>query len=243
MTTLVRITIALVLALLLTSCGFDINFGDFGSGEKGNGVVVEETREITEEFTVVSASEGIDVFVTQGSDFDISVEADENIMDLIGTDIKNGKLKIHAIENIGRATKKVYITLPKVSGLHASSGANLTAENMIQSEKLEVDASSGAMLNANVNVSDMEIDASSGANITLSGSAKEVYVDGSSGANIKANDLMTLICNADASSGANVSIHVKDKLTAEASSGGNISYKGEPSVQKNKSVSGSVHKY
>ena len=97
MTTLVRITIALVLALLLTSCGFDINFGDFGTGEKGNGVVVEETREITEEFTVVSASEGIDVFVTQGSDFDISVEADENIMDLIGTDIKNGKLKIHAI--------------------------------------------------------------------------------------------------------------------------------------------------
>lgn len=243
MTTLVKITVALVLALLLSSCGFDINFGDFGSGEKGNGVVVEQTREITEEFSVVSASEGIDVFVTQGSDFDISVEADENIMDLIGTDIKNGKLKIHAIENIGRATKKVYVTLPNVSGLHASSGAHLTAENMIQSEKLEVDASSGAMLDAQVNVTDMEIDASSGANITLSGSAKEVYVDGSSGANIKANELQTLVCNADASSGANISIDVTDNLTAEASSGGNISYKGNPSVQKNKSVSGSVHKY
>ena len=243
MTTLVRITVALVLALLLSSCGFDINFGDFGTGEKGNGVVVEETREITEEFTVVSASEGIDVYVTQGDDFDISVEADENIMDLIGTDIKNGKLKVHAIENIGRATKKVYVTLPAVSGLHASSGAHLSAENMIKSEKLQVDASSGAMLDANVHVTDMEIDASSGANITLSGSAKEVYVDGSSGANIKANELMTISCNADASSGANVSVHVKDNLTAEASSGGNISYKGEPSVQKNKSVSGSVHKY
>jgi len=243
MTTLVRITIALVLGLLLSSCGFDINFGDFGTGEKGNGVVVEETREITEEFTVVSASEGIDVFVTQGNDFDISVEADENIMDLIGTDIKNGKLKIHSIENIGRATKKVYVTLPTVTGLHASSGAHLTAENMIHADKLDVDASSGAMLDANVKVTDIEIDASSGANITLSGSAKEVYVDGSSGANIKANELMTLTCNADASSGANVSIHVQDNLTAEASSGGNISYKGEPNVQKNKSVSGSVHKY
>lgn len=243
MTTLVRITIALVLTLLLTSCGFDINFGDFGTGEKGNGVVVEETREITEEFTEVSSSEGIDVFVTQGSDFDISVEADENILDLIGTDIRNGKLKIHAIENIGRATKKVYVTLPAVTGLYASSGSHLTAENMIQADKLHVDASSGAMLNANVKVTDMEIDASSGANITLSGNAKEVYVDGSSGANIKANDLMTLSCNADASSGANISIDVADNLTAEASSGGNISYKGNPSVQKNKSVSGSVHKY
>lgn len=243
MTTLVRITIALVLALLLNSCGFDINFGDFGSGEKGNGVVVEETREITEEFTEVSASEGIDVFVTQGSDFDISVEADENIMDLIGTDIRNGKLKIHAIENIGRATKKVYVTLPKVSGLIASSGSHLATENMIQADKLQVDASSGAIIDANVKVTNMEIDASSGANISLEGTAKEVFVDGSSGANIKANELQTLVCNADASSGANISIDVTDNLTAEASSGGNISYKGNPSVQKNKSVSGSVHKY
>ncbi len=243
MTTLVRITIALVLAFLLSSCGFDINFGDFGTGEKGNGVVVEETREITETFTAVSASEGIDVYVTQGTDFDIAVKADENIMDLIGTDIKNGKLKIHAIENIGRATKKVYVTLPTVTGLYASSGSHLTAENSIKSDNLEVDASSGALLDANVEVKDMEIDASSGANITLSGTAQEVYVDGSSGANIKAKDLMTSQCNAGASSGANVSIHVSDNLTADASSGGNISYKGNPSVQKNKSVSGSVHQY
>lgn len=243
MTTLVRITIALVLTLFLSSCGFDINFGDFGSGEKGNGVVVEETREITESFATVSASEGIEVYVTQGNDFDISVEADENIIDLIATDIKNGKLKIHAIENIGRATKKVYVTLPNVNGLLASSGSQLIAENMIQSDKLEVDASSGALVNAKINVSDLEIDASSGANIALSGSAKEVYVDGSSGANIQAKDLMTVTCNADASSGANVSIQVSKSLTAEASSGGNISYKGDPSVQQNKSVSGSVHKY
>ena len=243
MTTLVRITIALVLALLLSSCGFDLNFGDFGSGEKGNGIVVEETREVTEEFTMVSASEGIEVYVTQGNDFDISVEADENIMDLIGTDIRNGKLKIHAIENIGRATKKVYVTLPNVTGLYASSGSHLTAENKINSSKLEIDASSGALLEASVNVNDIEIDASSGANITLSGTAKEVYVDGSSGAYIKATDLSTISCKADASSGANLTINVSGNLTADASSGGNISYKGDPSVQKNKSVSGSVSKY
>lgn len=243
MTTLVRITIALVLTLLLSSCGFDLNFGDFGTGEKGNGIIVAETREIIEEFTMVSASEGLDVYVTQGNDFDISVEADENILDLIGTDINNGKLKIHAIENIGRATKKVYVTLPTVTGLYASSGSHLVTENKIQADKLEIDASSGALLNADVNVSDMEVDASSGANISLSGTANALYVDGSSGANIKATDLMTVACNAGASSGANISIHVSENLTADASSGGNISYKGDPSVQKNKSVSGSVHKY
>ena len=101
MTTLARFTIAIILALLSSSCMLDMNFG---SGVKGNGDIVEETREVTEDFTAVTASEGLDVFVTQGSDFKIRVEADENVIDLIGTDIRDGKLKVHAIENIGRAT-------------------------------------------------------------------------------------------------------------------------------------------
>ena len=83
MTTLARITIALIMALFLSSCGLDINFGDFGSGKKGNGIVTNENREITDEFTMVSASEGLDVYVTNGDEFEITVEADENIIDLI----------------------------------------------------------------------------------------------------------------------------------------------------------------
>jgi formylmethanofuran dehydrogenase subunit C len=243
MTTLVRISIALALALFLSSCGFDINIGDFGSGKKGNGTVVEENREITADFTEVHASEGLEVYVTQAADFSISVEADENIIDLIGTEIKNGKLKIHAIENIGRATKKVFVSLPEVTGLLSSSGAHLTAQNKITATTLIIDASSGAHLNAETNADKLEIDASSGANIDISGRAAEVYVDGSSGANVRAKNLMTTKCRAEASSGANITINVSKSLTADASSGGNISYSGDAEVTKNKSVSGKVNKY
>lgn len=243
MTTIARITIALVLALFLSSCGFDINLGNFGSGKAGNGVVVDETREITDDFTEVSASEGLDVYVTQADDFEITVEADENVIELIGTDIKNGKLRIHTIENIGRATKKVYVSLPNIKSLQGSSGAHLRAENQIVSNKLEIDASSGAIVDLEVAAEDLDIDASSGANLNISGETTTAFIDGSSGANIQGKDLNTEICNADASSGANISVNVSESLTADASSGGNISYTGEASVKKNKSVSGSVSKY
>lgn len=243
MTTLVRISIALFLALFLSSCGFDVNFGDFGTGKKGNGIVVEENREVTDDFTVVQASEGIQVYVTQASDYSISVEGDENIIDLIGTDIRNGKLKIHAIENIGRATKKVFVSLPTVTSLESSSGAHLTSQNLIKGDDINVDSSSGSILNIEVSASHVEIDASSGANIEISGSAREVYVDGSSGANIKAKDLISQECRAEASSGSNITVNVSELLTADASSGGNIAYEGEPTVKTSKSVSGSVHKY
>ncbi|MFS4467958.1 head GIN domain-containing protein [Maribacter sp. 2210JD10-5] len=243
MTTLVKVSIAMLLALFLSSCGFDINLGDFGSGKKGNGVVVEENRKVTGDFTAVYASEGLDVYVTQDDEFKISVEADENIIDLIGTDIKNGKLRIHAIENIGRATKKVFVSLPEVTTLETSSGAHLTAQNVIESNELSIESSSGSILNAEVMANELELDASSGANIEVSGKAVEVYVDGSSGANIRAKNLEAKKCRAEGSSGSNISVNVSETLTADASSGANISYLGDATVKKNKSVSGSVHKY
>lgn len=240
MTTLARIAIAVLLALFASSCVMDINFGN---GKKGNGQVVEETRKVTEEFTVVSASEGLDVFVTQDQDFKIEVEADENIIDLIGTDIRDGKLRIHAIENIGRATKKVYVSLPEITGLKSSSGADLIAQNVIESEKLELDASSGSDLHVELVAVEVSADASSGADIKVSGKVDVLYADASSGADIRGRELLAKTCNADASSGAGISVNVSESLTADASSGADISYTGDAKVHTKKSVSGSVHKY
>ena len=85
MTTLARIAIALVVSIFLSSCGFDIQIGDFGTGKKGNGNVVTDTRATSEEFTRVSASAGLMVYVTPADDFSIEVEADDNVIDLIRT--------------------------------------------------------------------------------------------------------------------------------------------------------------
>ncbi|WP_136468838.1 head GIN domain-containing protein [Flagellimonas onchidii] len=240
MTTLARIAIAFILVVFASSCIMDVNFGN---GKKGNGEVVEESRKVTEDFTEISASEGLDVFVTQNSKFKIDVEADENIIDLIATDIKDGKLRIHTIENIGRATKKIYVSLPKVSGLRSSSGADLIVQNVIESEKIELDASSGSDLKVELIASEVSADASSGAGIKVSGQADMLYADASSGADIRAGELMVKKCNADASSGADISINVSESLVADASSGADIRYSGEASVQAKKSVSGSVYKY
>ena len=240
MTTLAKITIALIAALIMSSCAFDVNFG---AGKKGNGEVVKDRRETTEEFTVVSASEGLDVFVTQGSGYEIRVEADENIIDLIGTDISDGKLKIHAIENIGRATKKVYVVLPEVTGLYASSGADLVTQGMIEADKISLDASSGSDIKVELTADEVDADSSSGADIRISGQANLFFADASSGSDIKAKEFMVKTCHADASSGADITVNVSESLTADASSGADISYLGEASVQKKKSVSGSVHKY
>lgn len=239
MTTLAKITITFLMALLLSSCAFDMNWGE---GKRGNGVIAEDQREITEEFTAISASEGLDVYVTQDNEFEIMVEADENVIDLIGTDIRDGKLRIHAIESIGRATKNVYVTLPDITALSTSSGADLTSKNVIEANEITLDASSGSDLQVELMADEVSADTSSGADIKISGEANIFYADASSGADIRARDFRVKTCHADASSGADIRVYVTEQLVADASSGADISYSGNASVKKNKSVSGSVHK-
>jgi hypothetical protein len=240
MTTLVRIAIILALSAFLTSCGMDIKIGEFGSGVRGNGIVTKDIRPVNEDFTEISASEGLEVVITQAKVFEITVEADENIIALIGTDINNNVLKIHAIENIGNATKRIYVSLPNISELKSSSGANLTVKNIITTDKLTIDSSSGSLVSLEIDTDNLAVEASSGANIKILGESKNVTIDASSGANVSGKELLTKFCNAEASSGANVAINVSEKLHADASSGGNISYSGKAEVNSKKNVSGSV---
>ncbi|MCX2720307.1 head GIN domain-containing protein [Lentiprolixibacter aurantiacus] len=240
MTTLAKITIAVLTALFLSSCAFDMSWGE---GKRGNGNVTDERREVTSEFTAVEASEGLDVYITQDKNFEILVEADENIIDLIGTDIRDGKLRIHAIENIGRATKKIYVTLPEISALKATSGSDLITKDRIETDEIYLDASSGADLKVQLSADIVHADTSSGADLRISGDANILYADASSGANIRAGEFKVQTCEADASSGADIRVNVTKKLVADASSGADIKYTGGADVTKNKSVSGSVREY
>jgi hypothetical protein len=240
MTTLAKITIAVLMALFLSSCAFDMSWGE---GKRGNGNVTDERREVTAEFTAISASEGLDVYVTQDRNFEILVEADENIIDLIGTDIKDGRLRIHAIENIGRATKKIYVTLPEITALKATSGSDLITREGIEADEIYLDASSGGDLRVRLSADIVHADTSSGADIRISGDANMLYADASSGSGIRAGEFKVQTCEADASSGAGIRLHVSKKLVADASSGADIKYTGGAQVSKNKSVSGSVREY
>ena len=95
---------------------------------------------------------------------------------MIGTDIKNGKLRVHAIENIGRSTKKVFVTLPEITDLNSSSGANLQTENTIKAKEITINGSSGALIDIEVTANEIGINASSGANLKISGEAYEAIV-------------------------------------------------------------------
>ena len=235
----IKIISAFSIALLLSACNFNIN-----TGENGNGKVVTEEREVTVDFTEVRGSAGLDVYLTQGDENKIVVEADENLLQYIETDIEDGKLHVTTSDNIGRSkSKKVYVTFKELTNIEASSGADVTGNSVIKSQNLTLKSSSGAELEVEVFTQDLTAKTSSGADLKISGKATSLNADASSGSELDAKELLVLNCNAEASSGAEVTVNVREKLDTHVSSGGNINYYGNPvSVNSNKSHSGNVNK-
>jgi len=239
MTTLIKFIVATVLSLTLFSCNFDMNFN---SGVRGNGEVVTEDRTINAPFSAIKATEGLDVYLTQGDNESISVEADGNLQELILTEVEDGVLKIHTKENIGRATsKKVHVSFRDISSITSTSGSDVYSTNTINSERLDLKSTSGSDMKLDVNTSVLNCKSTSGSDLRLSGKTTRLIAEATSGSDIKAGDLMAESSQVKATSGADITVNTSKELTARATSGGDVKYYGNPEkVDKSDSSSGSV---
>jgi hypothetical protein len=181
----------------------------------------------------------LDVNITQENQNAVIVEADENLQNLIVTEVENGVLKIYSEKNIWSAkSKKVHVSIKTLNSLKASSGSDVRTVKKIQSEEISIGASSGASVRMTVVANSIATNTSSGATIRVSGSADNHAAKASSGSSIKAYDLISKNVIVNVSSGANIDIHASEKIEARASSGGDIDYKGTPKKVLRRSSSG-----
>ena len=226
----------IVLTAFLSSCYFPGSI-------KGNGNVVEETRELGE-FSKISVSRGMNVYISQGTSSKVVVKADENLLKVIDTYVDNETLKVTALKGIRNATSnKVYVTVTDLENIKSTSGSNIFSEDSLKTGNLEIKSTAGSNVRLLLESGELIISAAAGSNIFLNGRAKSVTMKATSGSNIKAGDLHAENCDAKVSSGANIWIKVQNGLTAKASSGGNLFYSGEPNpLRVTKSSGGNIIK-
>ena len=233
-TKITKLAFVFLIAITCTSCVVDAF-----NGIKGDRNVVSENRKISSDFTAIRTSTDLDVYITQEDKNVVTVEADENLQDLIVTEVENGVLKIYSEKNIWSAkSKKIYISIKTLNALKATSGSAIRSKTIIQSDGISIDASSGASVRMTVAANSVATNASSGATIRISGTANNHAAKASSGSSIKAYDLMSKNVIAKVSSGANIDLYASEKIEAKASSGGDIDYKGTPKKVIRKTSSG-----
>jgi hypothetical protein len=224
----------IIVALLVNSCIID----GWNNGISGNGNVEEESRDVSG-FSGVHASTGIDVFISQGSGFDVKVEADENLLEVILTELNGNMLVIKTDRvNIRSAkSKKVYVTMPKLEELKISSAGDCKGMTPFNCDDLRVSISSAGDLKLDVEANRIDINISSSGDATLTGRTGVLDANLSSAGDLHAFDLIAETVSVDVSSAGDARVHASEEISMNASSAGNIYYKGGAEVVHSRSSS------
>jgi len=240
MITLIKFISLAIVTLALNACQF--NSFPFNKGVRGNGVVVSEQRNSDESFNSIEVSAGIDLFLTQSDSPRISVQADENIQELIITEIENETLKIYMDKSTHHvASKKVVVNFITIEQIKASSGSDVFSTNTLKVPSLDLSTSSGSEMKLSVETQFIDSNSSSGSLITLEGNTKEFIGNASSGSQLNASKLITEICEVKASSGADLSVNCVEEFNASASSGAHIkNYESSIKTSVKSSSGGSI---
>ena len=116
--------------------------------------------------------------------------------------------------------------------LHATTGAEVKIEGVLKSDKLDLVAITGALVDGAVEVGSMTVSQNTGSKVTLTGKAEGLEIDGDTGSKFKGDELTASTCNATVSTGAIISIWEEKELEAKANTGGVLRYKGAAVIRE-----------
>jgi hypothetical protein len=180
----------------------------FKRGVKGSGNVVTEDRNVTG-FKSVEVGGIFHVEITARKDFSVQVEADDNLLQYIKTEVNNGVLEIRNQKKINtRGRIMVRITAPDIERVDAFGVAKVSISDLKNSS--------------------LTLDTSGASKITVAGETRDLAVDVSGASKIDGGSLAAVNAVIGASGASNVSVNLSGELQADASGASKIYYSGTP---------------
>jgi hypothetical protein len=223
------------------------NDGDVfaGPGERGSGNVVTETREVSS-FDAIEVLYPARVVVRQGTTESLEIEAEDNLLPNLKTEVRNGRLEISYRREGGKhvnATKtpKITIVVKDLAAVDFSSAGELFVEKL-QTDTLEISLSGAGNLELeDIEVKALQIDVSGAGSSTASGTADHLEVSISGFGDFKGGDLHSQDARVDISGAGSATVWADNDLNVELSGAGSVSYYGTASVSRHISGVGGVN--
>ena len=221
------------------SCG---NF-HFGFGTRGEGPVKTENRSASD-FHAVALEIPALVEVTVAERYTVEVQAQENILPLLKTEVENGRLRIYFEENVSHSEGlKVRVSAPSFDELGIGGSGTIKALSTLSGDRLKLAiGGSGDIDVPQTNVGNMECSIAGSGNIRVGGKTNEVQFNIAGSGDIAAKELAAITGTAEIAGSGSVNCNVSQTLKTSISGSGDVYYTGSPSVDTDISGSGKVKK-
>lgn len=208
----------------------------------GNGVIVSESRAASN-FNAVSISGAGRAVITQGDVESLEIEADENLLPYIQSEVHGGELRIWTRRGNLRFSKPPVYTLA-IRGLdRLRLSGSLRAEfDRLESERFNGGVSgSGSITFGSLEAQSVDLGISGSGSIAIAeGSAESLDLNVSGSGDLRAPDFRAENVAVSISGSGNARVWAVDSLDAHVSGSGDIQYKGTPRVSSSVSGSGRI---
>lgn len=213
-----RVLALLILALVVAPGAFSALAG-WGSGVEGSGHIVSEERAV-ESFHAVASRGSIDVVYTPGP-ASLRLEGDDNLLELIETEVREGVLVIGAKNSFStRHGLTAYVSAPTLDAVRIKGSGDVEGENL-----------SGASLEVSVHGS---------GDVTLTGEVARVQVSVKGSGDVDLSGLSCVDARVSVMGSGDVDLHVTGRLEASVMGSGDVTYSGDPVVERKIMGSGDV---
>ncbi len=229
----------LIAGMFLAGCG--INPGSV----VGSGNVVTEERAVSN-FDQVALTGVGDLVITQGDQEALTIEAEDNLIPYIQTEVVNGKLSIgFKSENRPlsiRNTKPITFNLAvkQLKGLTISGSGNAAAASLAAADLSFAISGSGNVRVDHLTSQNLKASLSGSGNIDLGGKADTETLTLSGSGNFEAGELETQSASVIISGSGAARVWANQTLDLRISGSGNVEYYGQPEVTQTISGSGRV---
>lgn len=232
------IALGMFIMMGLTACS------PFSSTITGSGASKTEQRQVSGYSTIKLSGIG-ELAIAQTGAEAMSVTADDNVLPLITTEVKDGTLEISlkSDTNVQPKTPIVYaVSVKDLNHVILSGAGNVTIPKFDGSNfTLDLSGAGNATLD-HLQVTTLTISLSGTGNVTASGQAQTLAAHCSGVGSYKGQDLASVDAAVTLSGAGSAEVRASSTLDATVSGVGNITYFGNPTVKQHVTGVGSVKK-
>ncbi len=204
-------------------------------------------------FNAVNLAGSFDVFITQGSTESVKVEAPDDVIGRIMTEVNGGVLKIynkhddgfHWGDWFGSHHKKIaiYVTAKDINSINISGSGDVSFKEGITTNTLKIRVTGSGDMVGKVNVKTLESSISGSGDVKLSGRADNSTVSVVGSGDFTARSMVTINTAVRVTGSGDADINASNKVEASVSGSGDIRYTGgAKNISTSKSGSGDIER-
>ncbi len=226
-----------------------ITNAQWGKRIKGNGNEVTIERSVGE-YDAIALAGWFDVELISGTEGEITLKGESNLLEYIKTEVKGGKLVVKTQKGVNLRPSSwksgilVVVPVESINAVSLSGSGDIMSRTTLKSDSFETRISGSGDIVLDVEANSVKASMSGSGDIKLNGTASDLDVQVSGSGDINAYGLKADYVKVQVSGSADVEVTANESISARVSGSGDISYKGNPKkIETKSSGSGDISSY